>query len=230
MPTAPELPRVAPGMSKQLRKILSDSAVKRALEEHYAHGVRKVEKALPSLAEDEDSVTGGLILAFELGPESVTTPNGTVEIRSRAWKIRGRGKGAYEKVSGADGVFEILIRSGEDRELKSIPFQSKNKPQAPGKILTQAKKLLEHPGGALFIDYSTAPFRTAMVDDVVRDRGAIEGELGLAEVLGQKFVGCLIGDWALSYDTTRKCFVDKDGKRFASYPTKSRIRTYVNIR
>ena len=68
--------------------------------------------------------------------------------------VRGRGRGATEKITGADGVFQLELRdlSGRIVRRKGLLFQAKNRWRRTSKKLReQAAVLAKEPGTGLFI-------------------------------------------------------------------------------
>lgn len=145
--------------------------------------------------QDEDSLTGDYFSQLR---------RDWVEFDDWAWRItyrkfRGRGKGAYEKEVGADGIFSIEIKKNDQIDTKSIIFQSKK--VGNDKIQEQLRKMEETlPQGNMVLSFSPDGYYGIIGQDYNReDKKELTKRIG--DFWGDVFIGCQHGQWGVSYDT-----------------------------
>lgn len=140
-------------------------------------------------------------------------------------KFRGRGKGADEKVFGADGIVEVQI---EDRDTgtkfgKGVLFQAKKRgDRRRAKLLEQAGKMEEivRQGSAIFeygpneyvgydastlIEDHVAEVNGNPRDHVAEDDGNSRSRLG--DYLAERFLPCGVGKRGMYYDAVGRAIV-----------------------
>jgi hypothetical protein len=192
----------------------------RALQRHFYAGVKMAEVRFRHHEADEDAVTGALgerliepAIRVQFGPEVFTWS--TVY-----YKLRGRGAHAPEKELGADGIFQLEVLDQEKRFIlrKGLLFQSKIEwTGRDERLFYQAQRLAAVSRSAIVIDYSSNGYKAIPATSVMsaegnRQRIPPENDKPLAEVLGDEFVGCLLGDHGLYWEPKlERLVVDNEG-------------------
>jgi hypothetical protein len=106
--------------------------------------------------DEEDSLTG------DLGHHISTRRSILVNVNGQVWrwrvsykKFRGRGQGAYEKTSGADGIIQVEATVRDETHFKGVLFQAKKGEQFRTTELTKQVEAIEKtaPGGSAIILY-----------------------------------------------------------------------------
>ncbi len=198
-----------------MRDLLPDELV-RLIHDRFVAGVADAEAKFDLSEGDEDSLTGALGNSISM-PETLTYSDGRVayEWRSYYRKIRGRGPGAPEKPTGADGIFQIEVTDEHGNVLrqKGLPFQAKKRwTYADRKLVEQAANMMDGMGGGIVIDYAergnTACDARAVIGTdggkkSLRKNGKIKS---LGQVLRNDFVECKVGINGLYYDPDEKAF------------------------
>ncbi len=149
-------------------------SVAEAIGRHYRAAVRRAEDAYTSSMEDEDSVTGALGQAMTRKSGSVIVSGTRYQWRTTYRKFRGRGAGATEKQTGADGIFEIEVQdaAGDIIGRKAVLFQAKKEWQGRDRrLMSQSRRLSELPGAAIVVNYSRDGYKAASVEDVLEAEG-----------------------------------------------------------
>ncbi len=194
-----------------MQHILPEAVIS-SIRDSYQRGVAIAEKGYIYAQEDEDVVTGALGQAL-LAEDQVITVDGSVYIwRTIYQKFRGRGKNATEKLLGADGIFQVEIRDGQQDILlrKGLLFQAKNRWQGQDKKLkSQAGALATPPEIGIVIDYSNNGFHScsaiAAFNADGNRRKLPDNELeSLSVTLGDKFLYCRAGIENVFYDPISK--------------------------
>jgi hypothetical protein len=201
-----------------MRDILPQQVVD-AIRDRMIAGVTLAENHYNYSAADEDSLTGALGESL-LAPRLLFHHGEDVFAWSTEYfKIRGRGKGAAEKTTGADGVFQITVRNVDGKVLrtKCLPFQSKKNWRGKNALLAQQSSLLVGQCGAgIAIDYTNHGYFAASAAEVVLANGSrteisADGKLSrLALLLGIKFLECEIGRIGMHFDPALGRFVGGD--------------------
>jgi|HubBroStandDraft_6_1064221.scaffolds.fasta_scaffold01137_5 hypothetical protein len=106
--------------------------------------------------EEEDSLTG------DLGHHICTRRHILVNVDGQVWrwrvsykKFRGRGRGAYESKSGADGIIQVEAALRDETFFKGVLFQAKKGGEFRTTELTKQVEAIEKiaPGGSAIILY-----------------------------------------------------------------------------
>jgi hypothetical protein len=187
-----------------------------AIRDRFVAGVTLAEEDYEFSSGDEDSVTGALGQSVRQRPVAFQSGDGSPWIWSTSYyKLRGRGPGAPEKHTGADGIFQIHVQSesGQVIRMKGLPFQSKKNWRGTNKKLAdQAEGLLSSCGDGIVIDFTKSGYYAAHVEAVAYARGSrpkvAQGSKlpSLAKTLSD-FVECTIGKRGLYYDPGSEQFV-----------------------
>jgi len=126
--------------------------------------------------------------------------------RIRYTKFRGRGPNAFEKESGADGIFQIEVAHGPELQYKGLLFQAKKAGSLNGELRAQVQ-LMETlvPGGSAVFEYGPNLYRAAAADAYLAARqGSLETVMRpLATLLAVDFLSCGIGQRGLYFEAVR---------------------------
>src|SRR2546426_834811 len=85
-------------------------------------------------SEDEDTLTGDLGATLRTRRSTVTANGQTWVWRVRYKKFRGRGHRALERATGADGIFQIEVTTGDQKHFKGVLFQAKKVGTTDGRL------------------------------------------------------------------------------------------------
>lgn len=187
-----------------------------ALQDRYSAGVANAEAHFDQHSADEDSVTGALGQALaSRDPMVFRGTQGEYIVQVTYRKLRGRGRGAPEKLLGADGIFQIEITDESGRRLRSkgLPFQAKKEWKGKDRgLVEQARKMKVHAQTGLIIDYSRNGYRACTAEAAIAANGSRRqvdrfGEMRrLSQVFSNDFLHCTIGKVGLFYDVEREKF------------------------
>jgi hypothetical protein len=197
---------------RPILRLLPVSVVNSIRDRFYA-GITAAELRFRFNSADEDALTGALAQAL-IEPETmlVRTEQGVFGWRATSHKLRGRGRGAPESRIGADGIFqlEVFNMEGELILKKGLLFQSKvDWTGTDQRLLGQARMLLLQSESSIVIDYTKDGYQAIPASEVVAAGGnrrqiATGSNKELSEVLGDEFVGCLVGDQGMFWDSERE--------------------------
>ncbi|MGO9330543.1 MAG: hypothetical protein ACLQJ0_20835 [Steroidobacteraceae bacterium] len=184
-------------------------------------GVADAEAHFEYSKADEDALTGALgqsisrngAVTIQIGQEKYT-------VRTYYRKVRGRGLGAPEKPTGADGIFQIEVLNAAGRSVwtKGLPFQSKKEWHGTdSRLASQAGDMIATTGQGLVIDYSSSGYKACPAIAAVEHGGYAAGVSEarqfrpLGQILGNDFLDCTIGVEGLTYDPESELFrTDED--------------------
>lgn len=186
---------------------------------HYALGVANAEAFYEQHSADEDSITGALGQALARA-EPIRYQQGFDEFQISVTykKIRGRGRGAPERIYGADGIFQLSVKDKDGRValIKGLPFQSKKGwTGRNNELFNQATKMEESFPGGIVIDFGPSGYKACRAKDVISSQGnrrvADRHTLvkSLEQALSYDFINCHIG--------RRGLFYDSDNERFSNW-------------
>jgi hypothetical protein len=214
--------------------ILRNIKLREVLAGHYRRGVASAVKNYQDSAADEDSVTGALGQAIS-GDGAFVVDGKLIGWKTRYRKLRGRGPGAPEKRTGADGVFEIELEDDAGiRSRKTLPFQAKNDASSYGDsdLREQAKQLTDLPGSGIVINYRADGYVVVPAEAVAKGTATKKIERPLEESLGGDFLECTTGSAAYIFDPTRQEFLQPSGSILLRrhWAPGHRIRTSLKIR
>jgi len=137
------------------------AAVYEAIEAHITDKARHAHERWSAGSDQEDTLTGDLGATFRtLWSFPITTNGDTWSWRMTYKKFRGRGPGAFEKPSGAGGIFEVEVTLGSQMEFKGILFQAKKIGQMNGELQSQVERMerMAPRGSAVFV-YAPESYR-----------------------------------------------------------------------
>jgi len=196
-----------------------------AIRDRYIAGVANAEAAFKYGDADEDSLTGALGQAISTPhPIRLIVDDHTYDWTIYSLKIRGRGPGAPEKRTGADGIFQIEITDADGSLLrrKGLPFQAKKGwSTADRTLVQQTRAMLELTGDGIVIDYTSSGYTSCHASAVIaahgRKRAAIRSKTihSLGQTLGVEFLDCKIGKKGLFYDPETENFVEASIERIS---------------
>jgi hypothetical protein len=187
--------------------------------------------------EDEDTLTGELGSSLRSGIQTVNVANDEINGEWK-WsikyaKFRGRGPKATESFLGADGIFELTLDYGNQKDTKSLLFQSKVDWRRDTSLRNQAARLSTWREAAIFINYTPNNFYAYSIDSVLGSRGEetdAKNKMTLKDALSQHFLHCRIGNMDLRYDprTRRLVWRDNGGAVVATqFSIPHRIRVQI---
>jgi hypothetical protein len=206
----------------ELRDLIPPFVVE-SLRQRLVAGVADAEAHYEYSKADEDSLTGALGHAISrLGPIVASDGPESYTVRTYYKKIRGRGPGAPEHSTGADGLFQIEVSDENDQSVwkKGLPFQAKKDWRGSDvRLSQQAADMIDTADQGLVIDYSPNGYRACRASVAVEHRGRASsvrtaGEFrALGQMLGNDFLDCTVGVEGLSYDSAEEVFL-REGHDF----------------
>lgn len=163
--------------------------------------------------QDEDTITGDFLGNMRTDWNS----NQNYEWRFGYNKVRGRGKGALEKIVGTDGIITIHYKNQSTGEnyYKSLVFQAKKVNNKVDYEQWDKMKMFFPKGNAIF-SYGPNGYKSYYDDQST--------ELSICELLARKFLECKIGIEGLYYDHTDNKFV-----RPTNIPLKGKVKQELMI-
>ena len=186
------------------------------LRDRYLAGVADAEALFLESSGDEDAVTGALGHALAMRtPKRFLDQSSEYSVKVSYRKLRGRGRGAPEKLYGADGVFQIQIADHAGRVVrqKALPFQSKIRWVGRNKgLFEQARTMRTHFPSGIVIDYSQIGYKACRIDAVIAARAnrkqlnATSEIRSLGQILAYDFVDCTVGVDGLFFDPEAEVF------------------------
>ena len=187
----------------------------REVREYFEEKVSNAEKTFEYHEEDEDTITGALGQEL-LTKEPLSYRNGmkNYNLNISSIKIRGRGKNAPERLTGADGIFKITILDGDNEIFrKGLLFQSKKNWKYRDKDLIKQCESMLNIGSAIAINYTINGYEAYNAKDVITEEGRRKSLLenrkysSLGKLLGNDFLNCIIGEIGLDYDKKSEKFL-----------------------
>lgn len=185
--------------------------------------------------EEEDSLTGDLGAQIRQATDGIrVTGDGGREwiVRTRIKKFRGRGDGALEKPTGADGIVqvEVLDADGNLTAAKGMLFQSKKSRASltDADLIEQVRRMQDLvPDASAVFEYSDGGYSAVSSRDFLRSVEAhshnkiqrVQGKKPLGDFLSDTFLACNVGVGGLYYDSHRRRLVAPDtaGGKIVSY-------------
>ncbi|MGV0754379.1 hypothetical protein ACTS95_10000 [Empedobacter brevis] len=149
--------------------------------------------------QDEDSVTGDFLGNLR--------SNGWIENRDFKYrfyynKVRGRGKGALEKETGADGIITIELTSDGKTKFKSFVFQAKKIGNKTDEIQVKKMNFL-FPNANVVFRYGPNGYFVENFEDK---------EIRICEFIADIFLKCKVGIIGLRYDANINRIRMNDGR------------------
>lgn len=154
------------------------------LSKHIDNVYERAEQGWACSKEDEDSITGDFLGNLR----SDWIEDMAYKVKFSYNKLRGRGSGALEKTTGADGIITIEYDDSNTKKYKSLVFQAKKKGNSI--VKDQQKKMDElFPNGNAIFEYSENGYYTITNLKKVR----------INDFLKQIFFSCKVGCFDLFY-------------------------------
>ncbi len=183
-----------------------------AIQRHLRTVGDNAQTAWPAANAEEDTLTGDFCGRLRTEPQRIRVNGGQQwEWSVRYKKFRGRGKGAFEKRSGADGIIDIEVTSNGAKLYKGLLFQAKKGDLRADADLTEQVRNMESlaKGSSAVFDYRKDGYR-AVPGDVFLERGPDRriliqrNEHPLGAFLGDEFLPCSKGLRGMYYDAVRE--------------------------
>lgn len=187
---------------------------------------------------DEDSLTGALASTLRRGVRGrARVGRAGYTWKTSLRKLRGRGRGAAEKIYGADAVLEIEVVdwAGEVVGRKLVPLQAKKNWRGTDRTLAkQCQRMDELPGNSLAVDYRGEGYTAVRSEAVVAAGGSRRAVpdhevRSLGDALAGEFLECRVGSRDLYYDPDREVMVFQGptGVRVVPFGSSYRVKTTV---
>jgi hypothetical protein len=185
------------------------------IQQHLRSGARRGERGWEAGEEDEDVLTG------DLGSSLRREWSHRVQVDGSSWrwrvtyrKFRGRGRGAAERMLGADGIFQVEIenlRAGVV-DLKGILFQAKKNWQSHNSTLVRQIQRMERlsPGATVVFNYTPDAYYAIDGPVVLSAEGnpkLVSHPMKLGDYLADSFLPCNTGLRGLYYDSRRRLLI-----------------------
>lgn len=178
-------------------------------------------EAWKSASEEEDSITGDFFGQLRKDNVRVKIPEGDWKWSVDYRKLRGRGPGAEEKITGADGIIEVEVRvlGREVRFQKGMLFQAKKLGGSDLKaVVSQTDKMesLVKQGSAVFL-YGPESFMALDGSELQRILGRNGSRMSdvrdeaqpIGDYIADRFLGCFCGARGLAYQNGRLTLPDR---------------------
>jgi hypothetical protein len=164
---------------------------------------------------DEDSVTGDFW-------GQISTNGDVSEGDGLNWNIEykrvgGRGAGAFEKLTGADGIYELAVRDSLGKVIfqKEFLFQAKKGNTLNTKKARDQAMSMENiaPGGSLMIVYEKGDYRCMHADRFLQtDERPTES---ICDYIVNDFFECLHGTEGMKFEIDTRSLVVNDNEIYA---------------
>jgi len=193
-----------------MKKLLPDE-IKQEIAAHIQRAICHAEAGWDAAHDEEDTLTGELGGALRTDGFVKCESDSSWSYKLSYKKLRGRGPHAPEKVTGADGLFQIEVQHpGASSETKGFLFQAKKREASSrGDLVSQVDDLEKlAPGGSAVIEYSQEGFRAQTGREFQTERKQKPSRIphpscALAVFLGEHFLSCKIGIRGLYFDAVR---------------------------
>jgi len=167
-----------------------------------------------SANEDEDSLTGDMGGVLRIKNKKVKVSKGEIN-GTWTWsinykKFRDKGNNATERIIGADGIFELEVKSTNRIEKKSVLFQSKKNLYNDPKLVEQALLLSTWREASFILNFEPDNYDVYSIDSILKSRGKRpinEKQKNLRDLLTNDFLECKIGDADLQYDAVKRLLI-----------------------
>lgn len=196
-----------PPANDDLTKLVPPGLLRR-IKAHFAESIAEAVQSYRFNEVDEDSLTGALGQALSTPEHVVTVANGaSYSFDIESYKILGKGPGTPEHRVGADGIFQVSVRSnGRLIFEKGLPFQAKKLARyRVAEVIPQADDMLRTSGSGIVLrfgphDYDAADARHLVPSKVSSAIPTPPGFASLGTVLGDWFLECQVGKAGLTFD------------------------------
>ncbi len=184
-----------------------------AISRHVNRAVARAKRGYWSAFAEEDTLTGALLSKLQAAGRKVVVAE-EEQSRGGVWtweidyhKFRSKPKGAPEGTLGADAIFTIKLRRGQEVREKSLLLQAKIEGAVNPELLLQCAKLSTWREAAFVLNFSPEEFEAVALDEVFRSAGTNDKELRgkpLDKFIGDDFLPCKVGDTELRFDARRQ--------------------------
>ena len=189
-----------------------------AISNHLIERARKATDGWEGGSDEEDTLTGDLGGTLRTDWSPVLRENGAAwRWRVSYKKFRGRGPGAFEKESGADGIFQIEVSRGLEKYFKGLLFQAKKVGNLDGELVSQIERIEQlAAGGSAVIEFGPVTYRAVSGSNYLQGRKNSHEQPAdyfqpLSEFLSNAFLPCISGLRGLYYDAVRELLVLPNG-------------------
>lgn len=187
-------------------KLKLPSSLKEDIATHLRQAVEKAERSWRANRASEDSLTGALISNLEKPnwDTRIVDGSGVYRWRLDCTKIRGNGRGAPEKLIGADGIFQIEMHDEHTGEVKTkgLLFQAKKGKSRAGLQGQVLKMEGVCDGGCAIFIYDESGF-DAIDGKAFLGNSRTPGD-SLGDYLVDRFLECKVGQFGLHFDDKRE--------------------------
>lgn len=189
-----------------------------AISTHLIDRATKAPEGWEGGSDDEDSLTGDLggMLRTEWSP--LLQDNGdSWRWRVRYKKFRGRGPRAFEKQSGADGIFQIEVSRGLEKHFKGLLFQAKKVGNLDGELVSQVEHMEQlAEGGSAIVEFGPGTYRAVSSVDYLKGRSTPSDQQTvdfqtLPNFLANVFLPCTSGLRGMYFDAIRALLILPNG-------------------
>jgi hypothetical protein len=189
-----------------LRDVLP-AHVFQSIQQHLIQVGNSAHSGWQGASSEEDTLTGDFCGRLRIEWQTSVAAGRSWKWRVRYKKFRGRGKRAFEKRSGADGIIQIEVTrdSGQVRTYKGLLFQAKKNLSGPNAKTIRQVQTMEKivPGGSALFLYMPDAFR-AIAGFTYLEHSSGVTVLNLGSFLGDAFLPCTCGLRGLYYDAVRE--------------------------
>lgn len=186
-----------------------------AIQRHLLLRGNQAHRAWESASEDEDSLTGdfGRTMATPWVDRAVNVNGETWYWRVGYKKFRGRGPGAFESHSGADGIFQIEVSRADGGSVhhKGILFQAKTQKLGFGSQLISQVTTMEEiaPKGSAVFEFGPEGYRAIRGGEYLEELGnhrrlPRDVVQPIGGFLADEFLPCEAGVRGMYYDGMRR--------------------------
>lgn len=199
-----------------MRDVIPEGLFRR-IQAHLRERMAHAEHGWEPGADEEDTLTGDLggslrTLGWIESPRDAEPWHWRITYK----KFRGRGDGAPEKQTGADGIFQVEVHRGNEALIvpKGILFQAKKfSGSSRSDLIDQVTRMEQTaPGGSAVFEFSPDGYRGASGRDVLLARERHPDRIphpddSLGHYLADRFLGCESGLRGMYYDAVRGILV-----------------------
>ncbi len=191
-----------------------------AIEAHITRRAQHAQEGWEGGSDEEDTLTGDLGATFRTPWSSPIRSNGDIWLWRMSYKkFRGRGYGAFEKESGADGIFQVEVTRGSEMEFKGLMFQAKKTGQLNGDLASQVERMeAMAPQGSAVFEYGPDSYRAIAGHDYLTEASIDKSRIGRAlQPLGGflvDFLSCTYGLRGMHYDAIRGLLILPNGSAY----------------
>lgn len=185
----------------------------RDIQTHLREQTAHAEQGWEAGSDEEDTLTGDFCGSLRTSGWVESRENGTRwQWRVTYKKLRGRGRDAPEKMTGADGVFQVEVRPSDTPLFipKGILFQAKKyQGSSRSDLITQVEEMERiAPGGSAVFEFGPDGYfgvsgRDVIVSQQIDPKRIPHPERPLGSYLADEFLPCEAGLRGMYYDAVR---------------------------